>query len=104
MNSTLLKNKFNEEVLNSIKEIKKEIYSPTRFIIMMHEHNNNAFEVAQKIVTKNITMGLQELYEHNRLDLSIEAMIIKPEYEKLFSPEIINTCKRKLKQLGYKIH
>lgn len=103
MQNTLLQNKFNNEILESIKETKKIGYSPTRFIIMLHEHNNNAFEVAQKIVTKNITMGLQELYKHSRLDLSVEAVIIKPEYKELFSSEIIDICKRKLKRLGYRI-
>lgn len=103
MNTTLLQKEFNKEILKSVKEIKREIYSPTRFIIMLHEHDNNAFEVVQKVVTKEVTIGLQELYKHDRLDLSVEATIIRPEYRVLFSPDLVKLCERKLKKLGYKI-
>lgn len=104
MQNTLLQNKFNSDVMEAVEKSKKIGYNPTRFIVMLHKEKENAFEVAQKLVKKDLTFGLWELYKHRRLDLSLEAIITKPEYEKLFSPEIINTCKRKLKQLGYKIH
>ena len=110
MQNTLLQNKFNSEVIDSLTEMKKLKqaktlnYTPTRFITMLHREKGNAFKIAQRLVTKDVTIGLQELYKNKRLDLSLEAIILKPEYQELFSPEIINTCKRKLKQLGYKVH
>lgn len=102
MNTTaLLKNKFNAEILESIEKAKKLGYCPTRFIGMLHEHSNNAYEVVQRIATKDITAGLQELYKQGRLDLSVEATMIKPMYRGLFPTEIIKICERKLKKLGY---
>lgn len=101
MQNTLLQNRFNKEILESIKTMKKEVYSPTRFIIMLHKANNDAYSIVPKIISKNTTIGLEKLYEKNRLDLSVEATIIKPEYKELFPVEIINICRRKLKMLGY---
>ena len=108
MANTLLQNKFNAEVIDSLAEIKrlnqskKLNYTPTRFIQMLHKEHDNAFELVERLVSKDITTGLQELWRNKKLELSIEAIVIKPEYNGLFSVEIINTCKRKLKQLGYK--
>ena len=103
MQNTILQNKFNEEVFESIEKIKKEVYVPTRFIRMLHQWNNNAVEVAQRVATKNATIGIEKLYEKGRLDLSMEALIIQPEYKELFSPQIISNCLRKLRSLGYKV-
>ena len=102
MQNINLQNKFNEEVFESIEKIKKEVYVPTRFIKMLHQFKNNAVEVAQRVATKNTTIGIEKLYEKGRLDLSMEALIIKPEYKELFSPQIISNCLRKLRSLGYK--
>ena len=104
MQNTLLQNKFNEEVFKSIEKMKKEVYVPTRFIKMLHQFKNDAVEVAQRVVAKNATIGIEKLYEKGRLDLSMEALIIKPEYKELFSSQVINICTRKLKQLGYKFN
>ena len=97
-----LKNKFTEDILNAIEETKKLGYVPTRFIQMLRRENNDAYELALKIVNKNVTYGLEKLWEKGRLDLTTEAIILKPEYKELFSQEIIDTCEKKLKQFGYK--
>ena len=99
----LLQNKFNEEVFQAIEESKKIGYTPTRFIQMLHQANNNAVEVVQRLVTKEATTGLEKLWEQGRLELSMEAIMIKPEYKELFSSEIITVCTKKLKKYGYKI-
>lgn len=104
MQNTLLQSKFNLEIMEAIEESKKIGYNPTRFIVMLHKEKGNAFEVAQKLIKKDLTSGLWELYQHNRLDLSVEATMIKPEYRNLFSSELIRICERKLKQLGYRVN
>ena len=96
-----LKKEFNNEVLQSVEDSKKIGYVPTRFIQMLQQSDNNAYEVVQRLVTKEATSGLEKLWEHDRLDLSVEAIIVQPRYQELFSDEIIKICKRKLKQFGY---
>jgi DNA-binding transcriptional regulator YhcF (GntR family) len=98
-----LKKEFNDEVLQAVEESKKIGYVPTRFIQMLQQADNNAFEVVQRLVTKEATTGLEKLWEKDRLDLSVEALIVQREFQELFPDEIVKICKRKLKQFGYKI-
>lgn len=99
-----LKNKFNEDVIESIEGSKKLGYIPTRFIQMLQKENNDGYKLALKIVKTNAVSGLEKLWEMGRLDLTMEARILKPEYKDLFSKEIIDICTKKLKQLGYKVY
>ena len=103
MENNLLQNKFNQEVFEAVEESKKIGYIPTRFIQMLQQANNNAVEVVQRLVIKEATSGLEKLWEKGRLELSMEAIMIKPEYNELFSTEIVDVCKKKLKKFGYKI-
>lgn len=100
--TNILINKFNDEVLQAIEESKKIGYVPTRFIQMLQQSGNNAHEVVQRLVIKNVSSGLERLWEKGRLELSMEAIMIKSEYQKLFPQEIIKICEKKLKQFGYK--
>lgn len=103
MNETnYLKNKFNEDVLQAVEDSKKIGYVPARFIQMLQLNGNNAHEVVQDLVNRKVTDGLTTLCLKGRLDLSMEAIIIKPEYQELFSTETLNVCKKKLKSCGYK--
>lgn len=61
-----LKKEFNNEVLQSVEDSKKIGYVPTRFIQMLQQSDNNAYEVVQRLVTKETTSGLEKLWEHNR--------------------------------------
>lgn len=97
-----LKNKFNTDVLHIIEECKKIGYVPTRFIQMLQQHKNDAYEIVPALVNKKITSGLETLWQKGRLDLSIEAIIIKAEYKTLFSQDLINMCKKKLEAYHYK--
>lgn len=61
-----LKKEFNNEVLQSVEDSKKIGYVPTRFIQMLQQSDNNAYEVVQRLVTKEATSGLEKLWKHNR--------------------------------------
>lgn len=103
LETKFLKNKFNEEILQAVEESKKIGYIPTRFIQMLQLQGNNAFEVVSRLVTKEATTGLEKLWEKGRLDLSVEAVMIKNEYRELFDSDVIKICEKKLKSCGYKI-
>ena len=102
MNNKILENKFNQEIMDSIEETKKLGYVPTRFIQMLQKVNGNAYELAMSIASKDVTLGLEKLWEKGRLDLTMEAIIIKPEYQELFPLEMIDICRKKLEKFGYK--
>lgn len=103
MDSKILEKKFNADIMESIEESKKIGYNPSRFIQMLSETNGNAYELAIKLVSKGITLGLENLWEKGRLDLTMEARIIKPEFQELFPKEVVEVCRKKLEKFGYKI-
>jgi len=49
----------------------------------------------------NIQSGLRKMYEIQRLDLTFENIILKSKYRVLFSDEILEKAREKLKKLGY---
>ncbi|GHO56044.1 hypothetical protein [Ktedonobacter robiniae] len=49
------------------------------------------------IESDNIPYGLTKLYEIEMLDLSAEALILKPEYKSLFTPQLREIARQKLK-------
>ena len=45
--------------------------------------------------------GFTKLWEHGRLDLSMEALVLKPSYRTLFTEAELKTARKRLKQYGY---
>ena len=56
----------------------------------------------QLIHAKNPQSGLTRLWELRRLDLSMEAHVIKPEYGALFTDDEKRICNERLESFGYK--
>lgn len=55
----------------------------------------------QLIAKEGGTYGFEVLWEKKRLDLSVEALVLKPEYETLFSDEERMLCRDRLEKFGY---
>lgn len=72
-------------------------YNPTRFLQMLNQFGG--VETAKRLIKKSkdsgrISNGFIKLaYELNRQDLTMEYVILKPEYSELFTPEEIEYCK-----------
>ena len=65
--------------------------------------NDGAIITAKEIVNKTeLTEGFMKLAECNRLDLSVEALIIQEKYKELFTPKERKICISRLKKHGYK--
>jgi hypothetical protein len=47
------------------------------------------------------TAGFQRLLDHDRLDLSVEAVALQPPWNKLFTPAELATARERLAQFGY---
>jgi hypothetical protein len=45
--------------------------------------------------------GLTALWEHGRLDLSMEALVLQKEWAELFTSDELKLAKRRLARLGY---
>lgn len=99
----LLEKKFESEMSNIYNRLKKELnYNASRFNQLII--NKGGLIAAKELISKkNMSYGIETLWENNRLDLSVEALVLRPEYEKLFTNEERENCIKKLKDLNYNL-
>ncbi len=75
-------------------------YRPTYFLQMLG--NLGAVRTAIRLVTApKFHEGFTKLWELGRLDLSVEAIVLRSPYNQLFAKEVLNMASEKLKALGY---
>ena len=97
---TDLELKFHQEMVSIYKAAKKECgYNAIRFLQLITD--KGGVEAARQLIIKQ-TSGFSALVEFNRLDLSVEACILKPEYALLFTESERDICRERLRNLGYK--
>lgn len=97
-----LQEQFNKDIEQSIKESEKNGYNPKIFKIMFYEtYHRDGVQLANILINKGQTYGFEELYKIGRLDLTIEARVLKTEFSSLFDETTLKKAKRKLAQLGY---
>jgi hypothetical protein len=95
-----LESAFHLDMLNIYKEASKLGYKPTIFLGMVNEHGG--LKAAKLLIEqKEVTEGYLRLWELRRLDLSVEAFTLKPEYSSLFSKEIKEKCIARLHKYEY---
>ena len=76
-------------------------YNATRFIQMVSEHGG--LEAARQLLrAPGVSDGFTTLWEHRRLDLSVEAHVLRPEFSDLFSPDERAIAARRLREYGYR--
>lgn len=97
----LLEKKFNDDMQQIYFRAKKELkYNATRFMQLVSE-KGGLLAAKQLIAKDGGTYGFEVLWENKRLDLSVEAHVLKPEYRELFSNEEIEICRNRLKEFGF---
>lgn len=96
-----LENKFHEEMNNIYFTAKKELkYKASRFVQLVAREGG--LKAAKQLISKNGgTYGFEVLWENDRLDLSVEALVLSPEYNDLFTGEEREICRKRLIQFGY---
>lgn len=75
-----LEKKFEKDMINIYWEAKRELnYTAARFMQLVLE--KGGLRAAKQLITKDKgTSGFTTLYDMGRLDLSVEAHVLKPEY------------------------
>lgn len=95
--------KFNIAMKDIYQTAKKECgYNATRFMQMVAE-KGGVIAAKQLISKPGGTDGFATLWECGRLDLSVEACVLKDEYKELFTDEERNICRERLLEFGYKL-
>jgi hypothetical protein len=75
-------------------------YNATRYLQMLQEHRG--FGTAKILLhTPHVSDGFTALWERGRLDLTVEALILKKKWHSLFSEEERQIAKKRLKEYRY---
>lgn len=100
---TTLEKRFEQDMIDIYTTAKKECgYNASRFLQLLGAKGGLA--AAKQLITKpGGTDGFTTLWEHGRLDLSVEAHVLKLEYIDLFTEDERKLCRDRLLQFGYKI-
>jgi hypothetical protein len=98
---TELQSGFNEAMLNIYRRAKSEAgYNATRFLGMVVERGG--LETARYLLhAPTVSEGYTALWERQRLDLTVEAMILRPEWQGLFSDSERRIAVERLRDYGY---
>ncbi len=86
------------EFLRATRECIAIGYQPTRFLQMLGEHGPVA--TAIQLVMGNHE-GFERLWQLGRLDLSVEAIILREPQRGLFPPEVLERAHQKLQNVDF---
>ena len=74
--------------------------NPARFLMQVESYG--ALKAVQELIRRRrVSDGFDRLQTAGRLDLSVEASVIRKEYAALFSDEEVNYCLDVLLECGY---
>lgn len=85
-----LRAKFHQEMLATYDRCAEIGYRPTAFLATVRQHGG--VEAAKRLIASPETSGLAELALRGRLDLSMEALMTRPEYQGLFTADEVKAA------------
>lgn len=75
-------------------------YRPTRFQHMVNERGG--LQAAKDLLkSERHSEGLTTLWEHNKLSISMEALVLQPRWRSLFTEVELAVAQKRLSELGY---
>lgn len=92
---------FHTAMVEIFRQAKQECgYVATRFLQMVNA--DGGVEAARRLLlTNDPSDGFTVLWEHGRLDLSVEAHMLRPEFADLFTDEERSIARKRLLEYGY---
>lgn len=95
--------RFDTAMLDIYRRAKTEAgYNATRYLQMLDEHGG--LDTARILLhAQTVSDGYTALWERGRLDLTVEALVLQPEYMSLFSEEERAIARRRLTDYGYTV-
>jgi hypothetical protein len=93
--------RFDEAMMGVYQRARTECdYNAVRFLQMLHEHRG--LETARILLrASKVSEGYVALWERKRLDLTVEAVILAPEWNALFSDDDRAIARKRLADYGY---
>lgn len=98
--SASLEGEFHRAMLNIYDTAAELDYHPIVFLQMVHEHGG--VETARRLLgTPEAQQGLSTLWERERLDISMEALVVQERWKPLFSDAERQAAWDRLSAYGY---
>lgn len=91
---------FHQAMIDIYKEAKKIGYHATQFLRMVNEEGG--IKTAHVLLAKDPTEGFTTLWEKKRLDLSVEALVLKSQFTPLFDEIEREKARKRLAEYQYK--
>lgn len=93
---------FTQRMLDLYDDAKAELnYKASRLLQAVRTDGGVAAAKTWLAKNSNPTEGFERLYRENRLDLSVEAIVLNPRWSGLFSPSELEPARARLEEYGY---
>ena len=97
----LLEREFHNAMVDIYRQAKTECrYNASRFLQMISEHGGMG-TAKHLLASYEIQYGFTELWLYGRLDLTVEAHVLKPEFQELFTDQERERARKRLRDHGY---
>jgi hypothetical protein len=94
---------FDEAMIELYRRARREIHYNARYFIDMVSNDGGLQTARYLLVTKEPSDGYVVLWEYGRLDLSVEAEVLRPCWHDLFNDEQRATAVRRLREYGFDV-
>jgi hypothetical protein len=94
---------FHEAMVGLYRRAKREIHYTARYLIDLVPNDRGRETPRYLLGTKEPSEGYVVLWEHGRLDLSVEAEVLRPRRHDLFNDEQRATAIRRLRDYGFDV-
>ena len=91
---------FDQAMMRIYVQAKQVGYTANRFHQMLTEHGG--VETARRLLPQ-MSDGFTELWRRKRLDLTVEALVLQPRWESLFSANELDVARSRLRDCRRKI-
>lgn len=100
MDQRTLESKFEEQMHGIYASARQIDYNPARFLQMLNERGGLA--TARALINADqISEGFTILWQKKRLDLTIEALVLREPWRELFTPNELAVAESRLRDVGY---
>ena len=93
---------FDAAMLDTYHRAKRECRYNATYFLRLFEKQGGVLAAKQLLASENPAAGLTTLWECGRLDLSVEAKVLLPEFAELFTAEERAVAQARLAMFGYK--
>lgn len=87
-------------IAEAVRECWRVGYNPSYFVAMLNQHGS--VETARRLITApTASDGFTKLWELRRLDLSVEAIVLRSDLASLFTRGELDAARQRLDDYGY---